>query len=226
MITESARNYHRQSVQIFTWFLGEITKGDIVVNNAPKNYSFEYPKPLTIASIFCPCRQSGQSATGYAAYPVTSFSSKSVSTSTPSTELIVPNIHDQDTQGDEPGRLEIRLHQPSPAFPLLLADLGVAVAGQVRQIDAVVDEKVVHLGGFAGGGPHPGKILPVQQAVDDGGLAHVGASGRERRTEIKKQDSPVKRIMPDTGEFFIALHPEASCHWQIQQYVTERSKLT
>lgn len=47
MITESARNYHRQSVQIFTWFLGEITKGDIVVNNAPKNYSFEYPKPLT-----------------------------------------------------------------------------------------------------------------------------------------------------------------------------------
>ena len=27
MITESARNYHRQSVQIFTWFLGEITKG-------------------------------------------------------------------------------------------------------------------------------------------------------------------------------------------------------
>ena len=34
--------------------------------------------------------------------------------------------------------------------------------------------------------------------------------GRERRTEIKKQDSPVKRIMPDTGEFFIALHPEGA----------------
>ena len=91
---------------------------------------------------------------------------------------LVPGVHNENTQGDEARLLEIRLHQPSPAVPLLLADFGIAVAGQIGQIHPVVDEEIVHLGGLAGGGAHPGEVLPVEQAVDDGGFAHVGSPGK------------------------------------------------
>ena len=57
----------------------------------------------------------------------------------------------------------------------LLGDLGIAVAGQVGEVQPAVDVKIVDLAGLAGGSAHPGEILAAQQPVNDGGLAHVAA---------------------------------------------------
>ena len=58
-----------------------------------------------------------------------------------------------------------------------MGDPCVAVAGQVYEVHLLVDQKVVHLTGLAGGVAHPSKILPIQQTIDDRGFAHVGAAG-------------------------------------------------
>ena len=90
----------------------------------------------------------------------------------------MPGVYDEHAQRDKPRLLKVALHQAAPAIPLLLADLGIAVAGQVGKVELAVDAEVVHLRGLAGGSAHPCEVLPVQQPVDDGGLAHVGASGK------------------------------------------------
>ena len=90
----------------------------------------------------------------------------------------MPRIHDEHPQRDEIRLGEVALHQPSPPVALLLGYLGVAVARQVGEVELPVDVEIVDLIGLAGGGAHTGKVLPPQQTVDNGGLAHIAASGK------------------------------------------------
>ena len=77
-------------------------------------------------------------------------------------------------------RVDHRLPPPmaAPAGLLRLGHFGVAIAGEIHQVESAVDQKVVDVGGLARCRAHPGKILPVEQPVDHRGLAHVGAAGK------------------------------------------------
>lgn len=87
---------------------------------------------------------------------------------------LVADVHQQQAQGQQAGVGKPFFDEFAPPGSLLLGDLGVAVAGQVDEVDLLVDAEVIDVGGLAGGGTHPGKVFPVQEPVDDRGLAHVG----------------------------------------------------
>ena len=87
-------------------------------------------------------------------------------------------IHDENSQRDQTFLGKIAFHQPAPAITLVFRDLGIAIPRQIGEIDFVINTEIVDLGGLAGCRTHPGKILPVQQTIDDGGFPHVGASGK------------------------------------------------
>ena len=109
---------------------------------------------------------------------------------------LVPRVDDLHTEVNEPRRLEIALHQLAPAVALVLADLCVAVAGQIREVDLSVDEEVVDLRGLAGRRADAGEVVPVQQTVDDRGLADVRASGKGHLRPAVADE----RALPDGGE--------------------------
>ena len=90
---------------------------------------------------------------------------------------LMPRIYDENAQRDQTLLGEIVLHQAAPAVALLLGDLGIAVAGEIGEVNFAVDEEIVDLTGLAGSRAHAGEVLAVQQTVDDGGFAHVAASG-------------------------------------------------
>ena len=74
------------------------------------------------------------------------------------------------------GRLEVAVDEVVPALAVGVADLGVAIAGQVHKI-AVVHRIEIDGGRFARCAGHTGQIFAVAQLVDEAGLAHVGAAG-------------------------------------------------
>ena len=82
-------------------------------------------------------------------------------------------IHNENAQIDAAGG-EVILHQPAPAFLFLLRNLCKAVAGQVHQIALLVDDKVVDMNGLTGLFTHSGKVLSLEQPVDNGRLTHIG----------------------------------------------------
>ena len=90
----------------------------------------------------------------------------------------MPGIDDHHAQVDQPRRCKEVLHQLSPALPLGLRNLGIAVAGQIHKVDFLINEEIVHMDGLPRRGPNPGKVLPVQHPVDHRGLAHIGLAGK------------------------------------------------
>src|SRR5574341_289843 len=82
---------------------------------------------------------------------------------------------------DHPAKLgpacEIALHQLPPRLLQRPGDLGVPVAGQVHEEEAVVDLVEVDGPGAPGGAAGAGQVAAAQQPVDQGGLSDVGAPG-------------------------------------------------
>ena len=72
--------------------------------------------------------------------------------------------------------LKVAGEEVGPALLLLLGDLGKAVAGEVDKADAV-DVKEVDVRGLARGARDLDQTLAVEELVEQGGLAHVGAAG-------------------------------------------------
>lgn len=91
---------------------------------------------------------------------------------------LMSDVHQQQAQGQQAGVVKPLLNESAPPGSLLLGDLGVAVAGQVHEVDLIVDAEIVDMGGLTRCGTHPGKVFPAQEPVDDGGLAHVGPAGK------------------------------------------------
>ena len=78
-------------------------------------------------------------------------------------------------QGMMPGGFKIAVDEVIPALTVRIADLGIAIAGQIHKI-AVVHLIEVDGGRFARCTGHAGKVLAVAQLVDEAGLAHVGTA--------------------------------------------------
>ena len=78
-------------------------------------------------------------------------------------------------QGMMPGSLKIAVDEVIPALTVRIADLGIAIAGQIHKI-AVVHLIEVDGGRFARCTGYTGKVLAVAQLVDEAGLAHVGTA--------------------------------------------------
>ena len=86
---------------------------------------------------------------------------------------LVAGINDHDAKGDARGVSEEILHELAPARALRLGNAGVPVTRQVDKVCPAVDAKIVHMDGLTGLGADAGKILAVEQPVDDRGLADV-----------------------------------------------------
>ena len=73
---------------------------------------------------------------------------------------------------------EIPLHQLRPTELLNLADLRVAVAGKVDEVECLC-VKEVDGSSLAGLGADAREGFAVAQLIDQRGLAHVGAAGKD-----------------------------------------------
>ena len=85
----------------------------------------------------------------------------------------VAAVDELDQQGVVAGRFEVAVDQVIPTLTVGVADLGVAVAGQIHKI-AVIHRIKVDGGRFARRAGDAGQILAAAQLVDQAGLAHVG----------------------------------------------------
>ena len=89
----------------------------------------------------------------------------------------MPRVDDQNAEGNALGLGKIVLHQLAPALFLALGYLRIAVAGQVDEVGTVIDPEEVDVHRLSGGLADAGKVLPLQNTVDDRGLSDVRLSG-------------------------------------------------
>ena len=89
---------------------------------------------------------------------------------------IVTDVDELKNQGEVGRLLEVGFDQVAPALSFLLADLGVAVARNVDEVELIVDEEVVDEPGLARAAGGFRETLAVEDFVEDAGLPHVGAS--------------------------------------------------
>ena len=89
---------------------------------------------------------------------------------------LMAGIYDQNAQRDKTILSKIVFHQAAPTVTFFFGDFGVTITGQIRKIDLAINAKIIDLRGFSRCGPHAGKILAVQQAVDHRGFSHIGAA--------------------------------------------------
>ena len=85
----------------------------------------------------------------------------------------MPGIDNQHAEITGIRIMEEVFHQFRPALLFLQRHLGKSVAGQVDHVEFPVNQKVVHMYGFARAGSDAGELFPVQNPVDDRGLPHV-----------------------------------------------------
>ena len=88
-------------------------------------------------------------------------------------------VDDEDARGDEVRPREVALHELGPAELFRVRHLRVPVAGQVGEVDLIVDKEIVYMRRLAGGRARAGEVLAVQQAVYDGRLADVRPAGED-----------------------------------------------
>lgn len=53
------------------------------------------------------------------------------------------------------------LHELTPALALCLRDLGIAVAGQIDEVNLFIDEKIVYMNGLSGRLADSRKVFPI-----------------------------------------------------------------
>ena len=75
------------------------------------------------------------------------------------------------------GLLEVVLHHLAPAEFFLLIDLCEAVAGQINQMKAVVEQEGVDEPGFSGRLRRAREGAAVAELIDEAAFADVGFSG-------------------------------------------------
>ena len=89
---------------------------------------------------------------------------------------VVPAV-DQDEQDHQFLRLrDVAFDHPAQAVAAFLGHAGVAVAGQVDQVPAVVDQEMVDELGFPGGGGRLGQLPVVAEEVDERGFPDIRSS--------------------------------------------------
>ena len=100
---------------------------------------------------------------------------------------LVAGVDDHDAERDARGVCEEVLHELAPACALRLGDAGVAIARQVDEVCPAVDAKIVHMDGLAGLRADAGKVLTVEQPVDDRGLADVRLAGKDDARQVGRE---------------------------------------
>ena len=115
---------------------------------------------------------------------------------------LVADIHKAQDVAQFIGLLEVILHHFAPAEFLLLINLGEAVAGQINQMKAVVEQEGIDEPGFAGRLRRAREGAAVAELIDEAAFADVGFSGDGNLRQSDALELPVLRHRSNKFCFF------------------------
>ena len=100
----------------------------------------------------------------------------------------MPDIDQQKYRRQLLGGMKIALDELSPLLLFRLGNLGIAVPREVDQIQLPVDIVIIDGLRLAGLGRRPCQALAIHERIDQGGLSHVGFTGKSdlRKIIIRK----------------------------------------